>query len=92
MNTNEAGVPQMRDTWLEVPTAAVTTSSSFASHIVCRNATRVSRRPVWGSTRAVSWYSQPGWCSSEPRWWSTVTMLPPVTRAAAPRNTVDRPQ
>ncbi len=22
---------------------------------------------------AGSWYSQPGWCSSEPRWWSTVT-------------------
>ena len=26
-----------------------------------------------GRRSAGSWYSQPGWCSSEPRWWSTVT-------------------
>ena len=47
--------------------------------------------PTCGSTSDGSWYSQPGWCSSEPRWWSTVTTCRPVSRAAAARYSADLP-
>ena len=38
-----------------------------AAASVARSLGSVSRRPVAGSTSPGSWYSQPGWCSSEPR-------------------------
>ena len=66
----------------ERPTIATTTSSSPESAIARRAKGRVSINPVWGSTSDSSWYSQPGCCSSEPRWWSIVTTVEPVTDAA----------
>ena len=50
----------------DLPTTATTLSSSSAASRVCRSVGSVSNRPVTGSTIEVSWYSQPGWCSSDP--------------------------
>ena len=38
----------------------------------------VSITPNSESTTSESWYSQPGWFSSEPRWWSTQNSTRPV--------------
>ncbi len=56
----------------EGATIATTTSSAPAPAMVRRKCGSVSIRPTSGSTSEGSWYSQPGWCSSDPPWWSTV--------------------
>ena len=49
-------------------------------------------RPRSSSTREASCHSQPAWFSSEPRWWSTAKTTVLHSRAAAPIQTVERPQ
>ena len=51
----------------ESPTIPTTDASSPASVMVRRQCGNVSIRPASGSTRSGSWYSHPGWFSSEPR-------------------------
>jgi hypothetical protein len=85
MNSSDSGVRQCTETVVDLPTTATTCSSRPAWAIVRRNVPSVSSRPTSGSTRLASWYSQPSWFSSDPRWWSTVNTVPPVARAAAPR-------
>ncbi len=93
MNKNRNGVRHDRATTsADLPTTATTWSSNPAASSVCRSVGSVSNSPVTGSTIEVSWYSQPGWCSSEPWWWSMVYSTPPVCWAAAPSSTVDLPQ
>ena len=70
MNKNRSGDPHPRATTGDLPTTATTWSSSPAASRVRRNVGRVSNSPVTSSTIDASWYSQPGWCSSEPWWWS----------------------
>ena len=52
----------------------------------------VSILPMRASTTVGSCHSQPGWFSSDPRWWSTANTTVPAARAAAPSQMVDRPQ
>jgi len=92
MNTMPSGVLQWVATVAESPTTITTVPSRPARSMVRRRNGRVSVRPVRGSTTAGSWCSQPGWHSSEPRWWSTVKATVDASRAAAPNQTVDRPQ
>ena len=72
MNSSDSGVRQYAATVVDRPTTATTSSSRPARAIVRRNTGSVSIRPSSGSTRLVSWCSQPAWFSSEPRWWSRV--------------------
>jgi hypothetical protein len=85
MNRKASGVVQCRATVVESPITAMTTSSSCASPIVCRNVGSVSKRFVSGSMSDGSWCSQPAWFSSLPWWWSTVNRTVSRSRAAAPR-------
>ncbi len=85
MKRKASGVPQARATVGESPTTATTVPSRPASWIVRRKIGSVSIFPTAGSTRSGSCHSQPGWFSSEPRWWSTVNSTRPIERAAAPR-------
>src|SRR5947199_224252 len=92
MNSSASGVHHQEATVDDRPTTAVTTSSRPASCIVRRKNGNVSMRPVAGSTSSASCHSQPGWFSSEPRWWSTVTTCPRADCAAAPSQVADFPQ
>jgi hypothetical protein len=84
-NSSASGVDHRRASVSDRATTATTRSSAPASAMVRRKLGNVSIRPTAGSTSDGSWYSQPGWCSSDPRWWSTVTTCRPVSRAAAAR-------
>ncbi len=68
MNTMPSLVPHSLATSADRPTTAITLSSSPAAASVDRKCGSVSSRPLRGSTSSASWYSQPGWFSSEPRW------------------------
>ena len=92
MKRNASGVAHADATVGESPTTAITVPSRPASWIVLRKNGSVSILPTAGSTRSGSCHSQPGWFSSEPRWWSTVNSTRPSDRAAAPRYTDDLPQ
>ena len=85
MNTRPSGVDQTAATVAEGQMIATTVSSMPAWCMVWRKRCTVSIRPVAGSTSEGSWYSQPGWCSSEPWWWSTVITTVPISRTAAAR-------
>ena len=92
MKRNASGVAQSAATVGESPTTATTVPSRPASWIVVRKNGSVSILPTAGSTRSGSCHSQPGWFSSDPRWWSTVNSTRAEPRAAAPRYTADLPQ
>jgi hypothetical protein len=85
MNSMPSGARHSAATAADGPTMAMTWSSSPDAASVARKCGSVSSRPVAGSTSDVSWYSQPGWFSSEPWWWSTVITRCPAARAAAAR-------
>ena len=85
MNSIASGVRQSAATRSDLPTIAITSSSRPAAAIVARKTGSESIRPKRGSTSSGSWCAQPGWISSEPRWWSTVKTTDPVRLAAAPR-------
>ncbi len=80
-----AGGRPVRSHGDRVPTTATTVPSSPADQMAWRNVGRVSRPAVTGSRRDGSWWGQPGWFSSEPRWWSTAKTTDSWRRAAAPR-------
>src|SRR3546814_19259726 len=90
MKRNARGVAHAEATVGESPTTATTVPSSPASWIVLRKIGSVSIFPTAGSTRSGSCHSQPGWFSSEPRWWSTVNRPRPSERAEEPTYTADR--
>ena len=66
MNSMPSGAPHSLATSADLPTTAMTCSSRPVAARVDLKCGSVSSRPVTGSTRAGSWYSQPGWFSSEP--------------------------
>ena len=68
MNSMPSGIRHSLATSAERPTTAMTWASSPAPARVARKRGSVSSRPVRSSTSVVSWYSQPGWFSSDP-WW-----------------------
>ena len=72
--------PSAAPTVGESPTTATTVPSRPASWIVRRKNGSVSILPTAGSTRSGSCHSQPGWFSSEPRWWSTANSTVPRAR------------
>src|SRR4051812_2236974 len=90
-NSSASGVDHSGASTSDRVTTAITTSSAPAAAMVRRKDGRVSILPTSGSISEGSWYSQPGWCSSDPRWWSTVTTERPVSRAAAARYSADFP-
>src|SRR5580692_5914130 len=59
------GVPAVDEQQAQRPTTAMTWASSSAPARVARKRGSVSSRPVRSSTSVVSWYSQPGWFSSD---------------------------
>lgn len=85
MKSIASGVFHSAATRSDLPTIATTSSSRPAEAMVARNVGSESILPKRRSISVGSWWAQPGWISSEPRWWSTVKTTDPACRAPAPR-------